>query len=138
MAVLAVSVLAAGTAAAAPARRVATLSSPNDENAKGRAALRVDPSERRICFRITWEGTEMNPTYGSINRGHGYRTQHEVQLFNNDNGPHSSPIQGCAREVDRRLVREIKDHPRRFWVNIFQYGSDDALQGRIRRPRQAA
>ena len=133
MVVLAMTVLAVGMAIAAPVKRVATLSSSSDPDARGRAVLRVDRSERKICFRITWEDTTMNPTYGSIQRGEGYGAQTEVQLFNNDNGPHSSPIEGCARDVERRLVREIKEHPKRFWVNIFQYASDNELEGRIRR-----
>ncbi len=88
-----------------------------------------------MCFRITYEGTEMNPTYGSIDRGHGDTGEMELQLFNNDNGPHSSPIKGCVEDVERPLLREIKDHPRRFWVDIFQYGTDEDLGGRIRVPR---
>ena len=133
LAILALTVVAVGIAVAAPAKRVANLTSSSDSNAKGRAVLRVNPAERRICFRITFEGTNMNPTYGGIDRG-GPSREHAVQLFNNDNGPHSSPIEGCARELERRLVHEIKEHPRRFWVNLFQYGTDNELRGRIHRP----
>ncbi len=132
---LAASLVAAGMAVAAPSKRVASLSSSTDSNARGRAVLRVDPAARRVCFRITWEGTRMNPTYGSIDRGYGDTSQNELQLFNNDEGPHSSPIEGCVREVERVLLKEIKEHPRRFWVDLFQYGTENELHGRIRTPR---
>ena len=133
--VLALTVGAVGIAVAAPARRVAKLSSSNDPGLMGRAILRVNPSERRICFRITWTRSSFNPTFGSIHLGIGDSSTFEIQLFNNDNGPHYSPIEGCARELERGLVREIKDHPRRFSVEMFQYGTDAGLEGRIRRPR---
>jgi hypothetical protein len=132
--ILSVLLVTAGVAVATPAKRVARLSSSEDANAKGRAVLRVDPSARKVCFRITFDGTPMNPTHGSINRGHGYYSTPEVELFNNDDGPHSSPMRGCVRAVDHALLREIKEHPRRFSVRIFQY-SGDGMSGPIRRAR---
>lgn len=133
--ILSVAVVPAGMAVAATSKRVASLKSSNDSDARGRAVLRIDPAAGRVCFRITFEGTSMNPTYGSIDRGYGYAAQHELQLFNNDEGPHSSPIEGCVRDAERALLREVKEHPRRFWVDMFQYATDNELHGRIRTPR---
>lgn len=128
-------VVAAGLAVAAPAPRVATMSGETKPNATGRAALRIDPAANKVCFEITFEGVA-DPNFGSINRGNGNGEVFEVELFNGDRGPRSSPVKGCARDVPRPILREIKEHPRRFWVNTSHYSfHDSAMIGRIRKPQ---
>lgn len=124
--------VSAGVAAADPARRTATLSG-NDDSKTGRAVLRIDPPGGRICFRITFEGVH-RPNFGGIYRGSHSGAALEVTLFNGDRGPRSSPVEGCARDLARPIVREIKRHPGRFWVKINHYSfAGSLLTGKIER-----
>lgn len=138
VATLVFAVLAAG-AFAAPGRRVATLSGQGfpggDPNARGRAVLWVNPAQEKICFRIRFRRL-IKPNYGSIHRGpRSSDGPLEVTLFNGDRGMRSSPIKGCARDLPREVVREIKRHPRRFYVELDQHTyANSTVRGRIRRP----
>lgn len=133
----ALTLVVGGLAAAAPARRTALMSGDTyggDPNGKGRAVLRVDPAANRVCFRITFRRVA-KPNFGGIHRGNDYGGPLEVTLFNGDKGPRSSPIRGCARDVARPILREIKNHPGRFWVKMNHYSyAKSSLSGRIRRP----
>lgn len=130
-------VLVSGIALAEPARRTARLSGDTyggDPNATGRAVLRVDVPGNKVCFRITYRRLA-EPNFGGLYRGNEYGSALEVTLFNGDRGPRSSPIRGCARDLPRPILREIEEHPRRFWVKTSKYGyANSALSGRLHRP----
>ena len=135
--VAALTVLVGGLASAEPARRTARLSGKTysgDPNGTGRAVLRVDVPGNKVCFRITYRRL-VEPNFGGLYRGNEYGSALEVTLFTGDRGPRSSPIRGCARNVQRPILREIEDHPRRFWVKVSKYGyANSALSGRLRLP----
>ena len=127
------------TAETSGARRIAELSGRGfqggDRNGSGNADLRIKPAQGKICFRITFKRL-IDPNYGAILSGSmEYGGALEVTLFNGDRGMRSSPIKGCASNLEPRLLRSIKDHPRRFYVQIDQHTyANSALRGEIRRP----
>lgn len=129
---------AVGSVAAAPIMREANLSGDDfeggDPNATGRAVLDVMPAQGKICFRITYRRM-IEPTYGSIHSGSmEFGGPLEVTLFNGDRGGRPSLITGCARDQDPDTLREIKDHPRRFYVDINQHVyANSAIRGRLQR-----
>ena len=135
--VAALTLLVGGLALAEPTRRTARLSGKTyggDPNGTGRAVLRVDVPGRKVCFRITYRRL-VEPNFGGLHRGNEYGSPLEVTLFNGDRGPRSSPIRGCARDLARPILREIEQHPRRFWVKISKYAyANSALSGRLRLP----
>ena len=136
---VALALLAVGSVSAAPAPREATLSGDGfdggDPNGRGAAVLRVSPSDRKVCFRITYRRM-IEPTYGSIHSGSmEFGGPLEVTLFNGDRGGRPSPIRGCARDLPADVLREINQHPRRFYVDINQHVyADSALRGPLMRP----
>lgn len=137
---LMVAVGTVGSVRAAPITREANLSGDSfqggDPNATGRAVLDVMPAQGKICFLITYRRM-IEPTYGSIHSGSmDFGGPLEVTLFNGDRGGRSSPIKGCARDLDRDTLREIKDQPRRFYVDINQHVyANSVIRGPLRRSR---
>lgn len=107
-----------------------------DPDATGRAVLQVRPARGRICFRITFRRL-INPNYGSIHSGSKqYGGPLEVTLFNGDKGMRSSPIEGCARDLSRDILREIKQNPRKFYVQLDQHTyANSIVRGRLHRPK---
>ena len=106
-----------------------------DPNGTGHASLRIRPIDGKICFRITHRRI-VDPNYGGIYSGpiDSYGVL-EVTLFNGDRGMRPSPIEGCARNLERRLLRKIKRHPRRFYVQIDQHTfANSAVRGTLKRP----
>ena len=135
----ALSLLVVGSVSAAPVPRQATLSGDGfeggDPNARGRAVLRIAPSGGRVCFRISYRRM-IEPTYGSVHSGSMESGGPlEVTLFNGDKGGRPSPIEGCAEDLPADVLREIKEHPSRFYVDINQHVyADSALRGPLMRP----
>ena len=136
-----VGLMGSGPAGAGSVERVAELSGrgfpEGDPDATGRVVLRTRPALNKLCFRITFRRLR-NPNHGSLLRGdvhEQYGAELVVTLFNGDAGERSSPIEGCARNVPRRVLREVAERPRQFYVQIDQHTyPNSAARGVIRRP----
>jgi hypothetical protein len=134
-------------AGAAGTRRVARLTGeeevpPADANGTGRAAISLNVRERRICFNLSWKRIG-SPTRSHIHEGRrGVAGDIVVTLFENGTDPDFTPLdnsikslQGCARDVNRSLMRDIRDHPRAFYVNIHnQTFPGGAIRGQLKPP----
>jgi hypothetical protein len=88
-----------------------------DANGTGTAFVRLISRRERVCFYITFRRIA-RPLAGHIHRG-GRRVAGPivVPLFERARGA-SSPIRGCARDVSRRTIRQIRNRPGRFYVNL--------------------
>jgi hypothetical protein len=135
-------------AGAATTRLVANLTGeqevpdPGDANGTGRAVIRLNPPERRVCFNLNWRRIGP-PTRAHIHEGRrGVAGDIVVTLFENGTDPNFEPlpssikgVRGCTEGVERALIRDIRDHPRQFYVNIhnetFPAG---AMRGQLRPP----
>jgi hypothetical protein len=135
-------------AGAAGTRRVASLTGaqeepdPGDANGTARAAVNLNVSRRRVCFNLRWRRIGA-PTRAHIHEGRrGVAGGIVVPFFENGTDPDFVPlpgsirsVQGCTGGVERALMRDIRDHPRRFYVNIhnetFPAG---AIRGQLRPP----
>jgi hypothetical protein len=135
-------------AGAASTRRVASLTGdeevpgPGDDNGRGRAVINLNVRERRVCFDLSWRRI-LSPTRAHIHEGRrGVAGDIVVTLFENGTDPDFVPlpdsirsVQGCTGGHPRALLRDIRDHPRQFYVNIhnedFPAG---AIRGQLRRP----
>ena len=135
-------------AGAAGARRVATLTGANevppaDDNGAGRASVRLNVRERRVCFDLSWRRI-VSPTRAHIHEGRrGVNGDIVVTLFENSTAPDTflplpnqiRRVQGCTRGVSRPLLRDIREHPRQFYVNIHNEDfPGGAIRGQLRRP----
>ena len=134
-------------AGAATSRRVASLSGedenpPGDPNGVGRAAINLNVRERRVCFDMRWRRIG-SPTRSHIHEGApGEAGPIVVSLWENGTDPNFMPlpdsirrVQGCTGGIQRALLRDIRDHPRRFYVNIHNEAfPGGAIRGQLHRP----
>jgi hypothetical protein len=135
-------------AGAASARRVARLTGdqevpgPGDPNGRGRAVIDLHVEDRRVCFDLSWNRIQA-PTRAHIHEGRrGVAGDIVVTLFENMSGMDFIPlpdqirsVEGCTGGVDRSLMRDIREHPRRFYVNIHNENFPaGAIRGQLRRP----
>ncbi|MDQ3661690.1 MAG: CHRD domain-containing protein [Actinomycetota bacterium] len=135
-----VSMVLVGTAGAVTPRN-ATLSGaaevpgPGDPNGSGRARLKLYPAKGKICYRVAWSRIQ-NPAAGHIHKGTAdVAGPVKVTLFdrvirNNDY------YRACAKGLAKRLVRKIKQHPKRWYVNLHnETYPEGAIRGQLHRPR---
>jgi CHRD domain-containing protein len=95
---------------------------PGDPNGRGSALIRVLPRFGAVCFKVSWKNIA-DPTAGHIHRGvKGVAGPIVVTLF-------GTGTTGCADGLDATLLREIRRHPRRFYVNLH---NNDFPNGAIR------
>ena len=86
---------------------------PGDPDGRGKARVRVRPRAGRVCFRLRWRNIA-DPTAAHIHRGRrGEAGPVVVTLFEGE-----ARRRGCVEGLDRDLLREIRRHPRRFYVNV--------------------
>lgn len=140
---LVVGVVFVSGAGAAGARRVATLTGdnevpgPGDDNGTGRASVRLNVRERRVCFDLSWRRIAP-PTAAHIHPGRRGVANPPVVTFFQSTTPLPDSIrgvQGCTRGVSRPLLRDIREHPREFYVSIHNEDfPDGAIRGQLHRP----
>jgi hypothetical protein len=107
---------------------------PGDPNGRGTAEVTVNPARNRVCFDISFNRIQ-DPFAGHIHRGTSdVDGPIKVELFLDMDGV-DSPVEGCVRDVRARLLRKIKQHPNRFYVNLHndRY-PDGAIRGQLREP----
>ena len=102
---------------------------PGDPNGRGKARVRVRPRAGTVCFRLRWRNIA-DPTAAHIHRGRkGEAGPVVVTLFSGE-----ADSAGCVTGQDADLLREIKRHPRRFYVNVHNAEfPDGAIRGQLKR-----
>ena len=123
-------------------RRVANLSSNHPSvvspvpGASGRAVLTPYADRGKICYRYTWEDMEMRRL--DLRRRSSDAT---VALFYDEAPTTSGRVSGCTTSgasvfqvLTPRRVREVREHPRRFYVEASTY-SGNTIAGNLHRPR---
>lgn len=123
-------------------QRVAELSSDNprvtrpETDGTGRAVLTPNPDEAKICWRFRYERMEVR----GLNLYRRSTDEQVAQLY--DEAPTSEGrLRGCTmtgkddwHDLTPQQVREVKRHPRRFYVLAYTY-SGEQIAGRLHRPR---
>ncbi len=102
---------------------------------RGRAVLSPYPGEAKICWRFRYERMEVR----GLNLYRRSTGEQVAQLY--DEAPTSvGRVRGCTTigksdyyELTSRRVREVKRHPRRFYVLAYTY-SGEQIAGRLERP----
>jgi CHRD domain len=130
--VLALPASAANTALEARMNGDKEVPGPGDPNGNGVADVRVNPARNRVCFDIVFRRIQ-DPFVGHIHKGRsGVAGPPRVDLFEDAQGA-DSPIEGCVRNQPTRLLRKIKNHPRRWYVNLHNTEfPDGAIRGQLR------
>jgi hypothetical protein len=88
-----------------------------DPNGVGTATFNLNGRRHRICFKLTFR--RIGPPFaGHIHTGRrGVSGDVLVPLFEGTR-TRTSPIQGCASNVAGDTIRDIREHPNRFYVNL--------------------
>jgi hypothetical protein len=110
---------------------------PPAGGATGSALIRLNEGQRRICFTITVAGFGAVPaTAAHIHEGVAGATGPPVVAFSDIDSLNRSPFaaRGCVQNVDAGLIKRIRQHPERFYVNVHntQY-PDGAARGQLRK-----
>jgi CHRD domain len=105
---------------------------PGDPNGSGTAFVTLNSRATRVCFFITHQRI-VRPVAGHIHRGGpGTAGPIVVPLFERASGA-ASPIRGCEGDVTGALIRQIRNRPGGFYVNLhngpFPAG---AIRGQLR------
>ena len=85
---------------------------PGDPDGTGKARIRLNQGQRKVCFKLSWENIA-TPTAAHIHIGPP-----------DDFGPVVVPLftaptgSGCVNGVARSLIKNIRKHPGRYYVNI--------------------
>jgi hypothetical protein len=137
-----VTTLFVGGAVGAPTRLRATLTGeaevpgPGDDNGSGRARIRLIGEKRKVCFKLSWRriGPVLAAHIHAAPRGEAGDIV--VPLFEAGKAGLSTTVKrvsGCVRDVARAVIRGIKRHPRRYYVNVHTTGyPDGAIRGQLR------
>jgi len=107
-------------------------------NASGQVVLKLDRPNNKVCYRFDFESFEVRGLY--IRRVGSQNDQESKPPFLvlYDEAPREeSPLKGCAteqtRDIERRQIRALKRHPKRFYVEAFQYDGKN-IAGALKRP----
>ena len=101
---------------------------PGDPNGAGAAIVTLYPNAHKVCARISWD------RIGSPLAAHIHEGTADVA------GPVVVDLTGsvtggpnCATGVARALIRDIKAHPRRYYVNVHNEAYPaGAIRGQLR------
>ncbi len=104
-------------------------SGSGDPNGIGEAEITLRRQQRKVCHDMTWDNIKPAKA-GHIHRGPiGQDGPIEVVLFG---GHKPTGSTGCTSGVSRALITELREHPRRFYVNIHNVPfPDGAIRGQL-------
>lgn len=103
-----------------------------DPNGSGTARVTLKGAVNRVCFSIAYEKIG-KPLASHIHRG-GKRSNGPivVPLFEGAR-PGGSPITGCAKDVARPTINQIRNNPGGFYVNLHNNAYPaGAIRGQLR------
>lgn len=136
------SVLAAVDASAAVAKREARLTGekevpgPGDPNGAGRASIKLNAKDRKVCYHLSYH------RIGGPLAAHIHEAPRDeagdivVELFTASEPlpGNFTAVKGCVGGIPRGEIRDIKEHPGRYYVNIHNTRyPDGAIRGQLHR-----
>jgi hypothetical protein len=103
---------------------------PGDDDASGRAEIKLRQSERKVCFKITFKNME-DPSAGHIHEGKkGVAGDVVVPLFET---PSTSGVGGCVKKVKKSVIAAIARNPNHYYVNLHNTEfPDGAIRGQLK------
>ena len=114
MLMFATPVLAGGRPLSADLSSSNEVDAPIMTGATGTANVTLNQGQREICVDISTSGLSGTPVAGHI---------HEAPAGSNGGvvlnlGVNSEQFSACAQDVDRDLIKAIRQHPENYYINI--------------------
>jgi hypothetical protein len=92
---------------------------PRDPDATGQADLRLNQGQRRICFELSWENVEGTVFAAHIHEAPaGVPGDIVVLLFEDASFAGMDEVSDCVFDVEKGLIKDIRQHPDDFYVNV--------------------
>ncbi len=103
---------------------------PGDNNGKGEGFFGVKAKKGKLCFQVSWTKIDP-PSAGHIHKGaKGVAGDIKVLLF--DQTPPTSTVEGCEKNVKKKLLKRIARSPEKFYVNVHNAAyPDGAIRGQL-------
>jgi hypothetical protein len=103
---------------------------PGDTDGRGKALVRVKPKAGKVCFRLRWRNIAEPPTNAHIHKGvKGEAGPIVVTLFDG-----TATHRDCVTGLDADLLRDIKSHPRQYYVNVHNAEfPNGAIRGQLKK-----
>ena len=91
---------------------------PGDPDATGQADLRLNQGQERVCFDVSWADVDGEVFAGHIHEGPaGVAGPIVVTLFTGSFAG-TDAVDGCVEDVDRSLIKDIRQDPAAYYVNV--------------------
>jgi hypothetical protein len=102
-----------------------------DANGNGFGMVDLFPRRRQVCFNLSWSDIAEPVADAHIHKGvAGVSGDVKVPLWGPDQSGGNAA--GCVPNVRRSLIENLRDHPRRFYVNLHNGDfPDGAIRGQL-------
>jgi hypothetical protein len=108
---------------------------PAAGGASGSALIRLNQGQRRVCFTISVTGLgTATATAAHIHRGVAGTNGPPIVAFSDIASLNRSPsrAKGCVQNVAASTIRDIRQHPERYYVNVHDtLHQDGAARGQL-------
>jgi hypothetical protein len=104
---------------------------PGDLDATGQADLRLNQGQGRICFDLSWENIDGTVFAAHIHKAPaGAFGDIVVPLFQPVVLAGTGGFSGCVFDIDKGLIKDIRQHPDDYYVNV--HSTPDFEAGAVR------
>jgi hypothetical protein len=91
---------------------------PGDPDATGQADLRLNQGQGRICFELSWTNIDGTVVAAHIHEAPaGEPGDIVVPLFEGIFAG-TDEVSDCVFDVDKTLIKDIRQHPEDYYVNV--------------------
>jgi CHRD domain len=106
---------------------------PGDANATGEADLRLNQGQNRVCFDVSWADVDGTVFAGHIHVGPAGSPGPIVVTLFEGSFTGTDSISDCAVDVDRDLIKAIRQDPSAYYVNVHSLPdfSGGAVRGQL-------
>lgn len=101
---------------------------PGDADGTGTATIRLNQGQKQVCFELTVSAIA-TATAAHIHRGSSTAAGPVVVTLT---APATGTSSGCVDNVSEALIKEIRQNPERFYVNVHNAEfPDGAVRGQL-------
>jgi hypothetical protein len=103
---------------ATPLTGAAEIPGPGDPDASGTADVRLNQGQGTVCFSVSWTNVDGTVFAGHIHRGSADVAGPILVTLFSGSFAGTDATSGCVEDVDTALIKEIRQDPTAFYVNV--------------------